>query len=154
MGPAQAIRTAFAKSFQFSGLTTPREFWWPFCFLLVVLFLIWTAAIQSSNYQTSALNLMLNMGFFALTLPVFTLGLRRLRDAGSSRVALGCATAVNFFFGLYVCLFAFGEGSSEELEGLAIFTAVIMPLPVFISVVVGVYFWTRPSIPISNEVLP
>jgi uncharacterized membrane protein YhaH (DUF805 family) len=35
MGPAQAIRTAFAKSFQYSGRASRSEFWWFAAFWLV-----------------------------------------------------------------------------------------------------------------------
>jgi uncharacterized membrane protein YhaH (DUF805 family) len=83
MGPAQAIRTGLAKSFQFSGRASRSEFWW-FAPILVAL----TGVAATSDF---VLNLMppsfgVLGGILAVLLvvpiPLYSALVRRFRDAG------------------------------------------------------------------------
>ncbi|MEL6573061.1 MAG: DUF805 domain-containing protein [Pseudomonadota bacterium] len=79
MGPAEAIKSGFKKSFQFSGRASRSEYWWflPVGLLMpaVALCVVDRSPIESSIWPS--------LGFIAISLlPLITLTTRRLRDTG------------------------------------------------------------------------
>jgi uncharacterized membrane protein YhaH (DUF805 family) len=79
MGPAQAIRTCIAKSFQFSGRASRAEYWWflPIGIALPIAALLIVRAIApNSGYPA------LCAVFLAALLPLMAVTRRRLLDSG------------------------------------------------------------------------
>ena len=88
MGPLDAIKTGFAKSFQFSGRASRAEFWWfaPGCTILL------TVGLHSEvipNLVSAALPAVRHIGVTPLFLlwlllltPAFAAFARQLRDIG------------------------------------------------------------------------
>jgi len=83
----RAISNFFKKYFQFEGVATRAEYWWVILFVVVVAFVLITAALR-----LQPVNLLL-AGFIALLwvlfgvviiIPLWTLMSRRLHDAGFS----------------------------------------------------------------------
>ncbi|MCB6178529.1 DUF805 domain-containing protein [Rhodobacter sp. Har01] len=112
MGPARAIRTGFAKSFQFSGRASRSEFWW--LALAAVVLTGLASALDGIVWPRLTAHLWLNFGdetarmtagvvvsplaamaAFACVMPVSAAMMRRLHDAGfSGRLALVPLVAV------------------------------------------------------------
>jgi uncharacterized membrane protein YhaH (DUF805 family) len=82
MGPAQAIRTGLAKSFQFSGRASRAEFWWfaPCGFALPAL-VIGLGYPRVTDHETVAPVL---LAAAIAALPVSAVSVRRLHDADKS----------------------------------------------------------------------
>ncbi len=81
MGPADAIKTCLAKSFQVKGRASRSEFWWPtfsLCGLAVLLFFL----IEDAAYRDVSDALVATAFIFpALAITVLlTLGVRRMHD--------------------------------------------------------------------------
>ncbi len=79
MGPAQAIRTGFAKSFQFSGRASRPEFWWfaPFGFAPPLI-----GGLQMSWFNMDFWGIWRVAVLALLSLPLLAAMSRRLQDVG------------------------------------------------------------------------
>ena len=79
MGPARAIRTGFAKSFQFSGRASRPEFWWfaPFGFALPLI-----GGLQMSWFNMDFWGIWRVAVLALLSLPLLAAMSRRLQDVG------------------------------------------------------------------------
>ncbi|MEY1554507.1 DUF805 domain-containing protein [Yoonia sp. R2331] len=88
MGPIAAIRTGFAKSFQFEGRATRSEFWWFAAFAALPVYLVATWLVQPWDRRSYSLSeKMLEVGWLgALICPLvcfilmLSLGMRKYRD--------------------------------------------------------------------------
>ncbi len=83
MGPAQAIKTCLAKSFDFKGRASRSEFWWCVgpAYLILVTFLSLSYYADIQPLWEAAWSASLFFPFAGLTL-FLTLGIRRSHDAG------------------------------------------------------------------------
>lgn len=79
MGPAQAIRTCFAKSFQYSGRASRAEYWW---FLPVGLFVPVAALMLLNEANPDTPTLLRGLVFFLTLSPLMAVTRRRLTDTG------------------------------------------------------------------------
>lgn len=84
MGPVQAIRTGFAKSFQFSGRASRAEFWWFVLFVCAV----GIASTQYARYLTERQTLLVTYPVLTwgavFALPLVSVAFRRLQDTGNN----------------------------------------------------------------------
>lgn len=79
MGPAQAIRTGLAKSFQFSGRASRSEFWW-FAPIAVIAPVLGGVMISWDNIDFWGIS---RLGvLILLSLPLIAAMSRRLQDTG------------------------------------------------------------------------
>ncbi len=79
MGPAQAIRTGFAKSFQFSGRASRAEFWW-FAPVALIPPIVGGTQMSWNNIDFSGI---WRVGvLMLLSLPLVSAMSRRLQDMG------------------------------------------------------------------------
>jgi uncharacterized membrane protein YhaH (DUF805 family) len=148
MGPAQAIRTGLAKSFQFSGRASRSEFWW---FALVMAPLIGFGSVALSSVSFGAVEsreyafLLSFILRSILFIPLLAVASRRATDAGV-RPGWTEWSFVGIFFA----------------AGLPDFERVIYPEPVtvlrtgitamfFLSLALLAHFLTRPSTSTSNS---
>lgn len=86
MGPVQAIKTCFAKSFQFSGRATRSEFWWFTLFevavIMVSLWILdsWLYGVDlNDEYAIAPATEFVSLVFLA---PTISVTMRRLQDCG------------------------------------------------------------------------
>jgi uncharacterized membrane protein YhaH (DUF805 family) len=147
MGPAQAIWTGFAKSFQFYGRSSRSEFWW---FALVVLPLI---SIGFANVSAAELTESSVLGAFflrlAICVPLLAAATRRAIDAGFSSTWIGRG-----FGGV---IFAIGLTEIDRLAPLEVNTAWMRPVAaimIVISLFSMAYILSRQSTSNSTEVQP
>lgn len=85
MGPAQSIKTGFAKSFQFSGRASRSEFWWFVAAVLVGLGAVALVedTLLGQSHTAFAYHHGLNWLFvIAILAPLHAFAVRRLQDAG------------------------------------------------------------------------
>jgi uncharacterized membrane protein YhaH (DUF805 family) len=153
MGPAQAIRTGLAKSFQFSGRASRSEFWW-FALIMapvigfgsIVLSSVSFSAVESREYAF-LLSFVLRSILF---IPLLAAVSRRAQDAG---VRSGWVEWS--FVGIF---FAAGLPDLERLtypEPVTVLRTGIAAM-FCLSLALLAYFLTRPSTstPNSTEVQP
>jgi uncharacterized membrane protein YhaH (DUF805 family) len=147
MGPAEAIRTGFAKSFQFSGRASRPEFWW---FALVMLPIIAAGFVVVSAAEFTKNSLM--MAFFlrvAICVPLLAAAARRAIDAGFSETWVG--------WGFGALLFAIGLTEIDRFAPLQTDTAWMRPVAammIVISLSSLAYILSRQSTSNSTEVQP
>ena len=79
MGPLDAIKTGFAKSFQFSGRASRAEFWW-FAGAIVscILLIGWLFGFMGNSFYSIRLK---SFVFLALACLLVPAAIRRFRDA-------------------------------------------------------------------------
>jgi uncharacterized membrane protein YhaH (DUF805 family) len=135
MGPAQAIKTAFAKSFQFSGRATRPEFWW---FAPLPILAIWgtlaLADIWPALSQETVLFAILFIAAPVLGLGLVAAGTRRLTDAGSPysnvfKLSLLAVLAAYTISGLVAMTLSYFAGYSSEALFLYGIFAIFVCLP-------------------------
>ncbi|MBL4929802.1 DUF805 domain-containing protein [Fuscibacter oryzae] len=117
MGPAQAIRTCFAKSLQSSGRASRSEYWWFAAFVGILTTLTPAVALESSGHLT--LNAL--VGLIMLT-PVLSAGSRRFQDVSRSRwlfLALTLATGIGFSLSFDLRTVKYYEVTALQLLGFA-----------------------------------
>ncbi len=137
MGPAQAIRTGFAKSFQFSGRASRSEFWWFASPVFLALCPTWGWSLSTENYVTGTKMVALDSVFFLFTLLIYAVGSRRLTDAGRSRALLLCCAAIQGAIEVLILVALLGGGIKvEALEGIVLITILFMPFPIFTTLVI------------------
>ncbi len=165
MGPAQAIRTGLAKSFQFSGRASRSEFWWfaVFCFLIALLAIgldYWLFTAKAYSGVTGEL-LGLQSGhplgkFWAVasSLSLLAAAFRRTNDTGGNKAMLGFAallaigavflTVTDYFeaSGTTGGVIVAGNMPSPSVvwRGFAFAAAVPLVIPV-----IGAWWLSRPS---------
>lgn len=106
MGPVQAIKTCFAKSFQFSGRASRPEFWWFWLFdLLIFVFAffvidLWLFGILDTGFAFAPASGLINL---LLIIPMTAVTMRRLHDCGWQGLPAPVA-----YGGIYVAPYAFG----------------------------------------------
>ena len=94
MGPLEAIKTGFAKSFQFKGRASRSEFWWfaPIGVVIVAAVCISLRAIMQLD-PTGTLFLILLAAAFS---PLSSAAARRLGDVGASSLNLMMPISIAF----------------------------------------------------------
>lgn len=123
MGPAAAIKTGFAKSFQFRGRTSRSEFWWFSGFVLVIIgIVIWLdyalfTAKAYSGENASLIMLRTNHDLARLIGPLLLVPLsavcvRRLFATGKTWfwILPPVAASLVFFYMLWTGLVSAGRG--------------------------------------------
>ena len=126
MRPLDAIKTGFARAFQFSGRSTRSEFWWYIAFVTITL----TIVSQFSGVVVLAALLILG-------LPTVSVGYRRLQDVSEDGylIALPVATyAILWLIGNGPYLFTLsngtmiGIGTSSPSFSLSIWSFIILAM--------------------------
>ncbi len=91
MGPIQAVKAAYSRSFDFTGRSSRSEFWWFFvyCATVVMLFLPLSAffillASPFDEYTTKLISLIPLILFYFHIIPYIAAAVRRLHDTGRS----------------------------------------------------------------------
>lgn len=85
MGPIQAIRTCFAKSFDFSGRAGRAEFWWFGLFQIVMVLLAFGLDVSLLGIDLDATFILMpitELVLLVLLVPCIAVSMRRLRDCG------------------------------------------------------------------------
>ena len=120
-GPAEAIRTCLAKSFQFKGRATRSEFWWfaPVGIACIALCCVLLRPIMIADPTGIGFIVLLAFSF----LPLTSAGARRLSDTGARPLGIMLPCGVAF---AVIMLFVGGaETASTMMPGLSL-------LPVFL----------------------
>jgi len=124
MGPAQAIETCLAKSFQFSGRASRAEFWW-FAPLWLMVSLALTLGISASvnpdylHYLPFHENLAAFLMLCVAGIPLWSVTVRRLHDTG--RTGRSLALVPIPFLALEAAFFVLGVVARTPLSKSALF---------------------------------
>ena len=161
MGPAQAIRTGFAKSFQFSGRASRAEFWWFAPVPVIVVLTTFAVADVSSIFEKPAVLYSLLFAVFpVLSLAMISAGARRLADTSSrlkwpfQATMLTALTAYTVSGTVIVTLEQLQIYSTEYLSGIG-FITVFLGLPfLLVTLLCFAIPLSRPSQPNSNPYGP
>lgn len=151
MGPANAIRTGFAKSFQFSGRSDRAEFWWFAPVALPLSLLLHQVVLELGDlFRTRSLDFDdYSVGIFmALNVPFLAAMTRRVRDAGYSRFLVRAAL-VAVLVGLSAVIFPVILSGAALIWWVAVSAAgpvlgmgLLFTVPLFL-----IYLLFRPSAP-------
>lgn len=117
MGPAQAIRTCLAKSFQFSGRASRPENWWFAIFVGVLTAIIPAIMLERSGHL--ALNALVGL---IVLMPSLSAGSWRFQDVGRSRwlfLALSAATIIGFSLSFDLRTVKYYDVTAPQLLGFA-----------------------------------
>jgi len=123
MGPAQAIRTGLARSFQFSGRSTRREFWW---FAPVAAIPPVTVGSQMSWINMDFWGVWRVFVLMALSLPLLAALSRRLHDVGEpgEQAVYPFLPFVNLWLGYQLTYWFIMGGAVVGLGGLVVILAI------------------------------
>jgi uncharacterized membrane protein YhaH (DUF805 family) len=151
MRPAQAIKTGFSKSFQYSGRASRSEFWWFAALYLVLQFALDFATLNPLTMHIAhKFTALVTLVFF---LPGLALCSRRMHDAGSSAIpylALIVISVTKKLFFLYALRPNAPFGS--ELTTMALDPTIkSIDFAVSLILVTTLMYWmSRPSTPGPN----
>ena len=137
MGPAQAIRTGFAKSFQFSGRASRPEFWWfaPFGFVPPLI-----GGLQMSWFNMDFWGIWRVAVLIMLSLPLLAAMSRRLQDVGESGqdALYPFMPFVTLWVG-YQAVYWFIVGAVAVLGGIALLVAwiaLVLFIPLYLFAII------------------
>lgn len=161
MGPAQAIKTGFAKSFQFSGRATRSEFWW---FAPVGLLPPLFVANQLAWDRFEFFGIWRVVLLILISMPLLAAGSRRLQDAGEEghQILLPFMPPILLWLG-YQALYWFSLGTAVFGLGLVIgFLALLILIPAYLFALLASFMLLGPVVgmllvpsePTSNEYGP
>ncbi len=167
MGPAQAIRTCLAKSFQFSGRASRSEFWWFYAtlFLLGATIALVDLGLQTRAVQTDTVAVALGL---VVAAPFFSAAWRRLHDIDMpgyinllNLAPLACPLVVLAWTSLHnqsdLDRFQSVESIMRDVESISDILMVVSYVGFFLTVAVSACFawlWSRPSQPGPNQYGP
>lgn len=137
MAPAQAIRTGFAKSVQFSGRTCRPEFWWfaPFGIAPPLI-----GGLQMSWFNMDFWGIWRVAVLIMLSLPLLAAMSRRLQDVGEpGHDALYTFMPFVMLWVGYQVTYWFIVGAAAVLGGIALlfaWTALVLFIPLYLLAII------------------
>jgi uncharacterized membrane protein YhaH (DUF805 family) len=167
MGPAEAIRTGFARSLQFSGRASRSEFWWFWLFSLLV-----GLGVEACGLLVGATEATMDYAFAVvavlLFLPFWAVAWRRLHDIGLSgmvnliHLALPLVVGLAIFAQAFLAArpgdpFANVDAIMSEVNAMADQVVAVTYLVFALLIILTVAFawlWSRPSDPHPNRYGP